>query len=240
MGLPCLLAAAESGSGIACFGRRFASRKPQVHKENMQNQHEKKAGEQPAVSAQSSTLSEIEREQLEKAEILIGQNLVAFTEVGSELQKIHDQQLYREKHKTWAEYCTQRWGFSKSYADRLIKAAKLALGKLTSIGVEFKCEGELRKLVPLTDDQFARVLEKAREKSKKKSIPLTVALLAKQVPRKRSKKNHDDEKLHLPTDVFKKLETLASQVDAVISGKETENSLDLLQQVQAFFKELTK
>ncbi len=199
-----------------------------------------KAGDKPAVSAQSSTLSEIEREQLEKAEILIGKNLIAFTEVGSELAAIRDKRLYREKHANWGAYCKERWGFSKSYADRLIAAAKLALEKLAPIGVDVKCEGELRKLVPLTDDQFTRALEKAREKGKKKHLPLTATLIGAQVPKRRRKKNHDDEELHLPTDVSKQLETLASQVDAVINGKETEKSFDLLQQVQAFLKELSK
>lgn len=198
----------------------------------MQKQHD-------VSKAQSSTLSEIEREQLDKAEIVITQNLITFTTAGAELQVIRDNRLYREKHKNWAEYCKERWGFSKSYADRLINAAKLALGKLTPNGVDFKCEGELRKLVLLTDAEFTRALEKAREKAKKKSIPLTAALLAKQLPQ-HHKKNHEDKKLHLPADISGKLETLASQVDAVINGKETEKSFDLLQQVQAFFKELTK
>jgi len=199
-----------------------------------------KAGDQPAVNnAQSSTLSESEQKQLVEAEIQIGKDLITFTSAGSELQKIRDNRLYREKHDNWGAYCKERWGFSKSYADRLIAAAKLASEKLAPIGVDVNCEGELRKLVPLTDDQFNRALEKAREKAKKKSLPLTAALIGAQVPKKRRKKNHDDEELHLPTDVSKQLETLASQVDAVINGKETEKSFDLLQQVQAFFKELT-
>lgn len=191
-------------------------------------------------NTQSTALSELERKQLENAEGLISQNLLTFTSAGSELATIRDNRLYREKHDNWGSYCKERWGFSKSYADRLIAAAKLASEKLTPIGAGFNCEGELRKLVPLTNEQFTRALEKAREKAKKKNLPLTATLIGAQVPKRRRKKNHDDEELHLPTDVSKQLETLASQVDAVINGKETEKSFDLLQQVQAFLKELSK
>jgi len=199
-----------------------------------------KAGEQPvAVNAQSSTLSAIEQEQLEKAEIQIGKDLVTFTNAGAELEKIRDQKLYREQHKTWAEYCKQRWGFSKSYADRLIAAAKLAKEKLTPQGVTFTCEGELRKLVIATEDQFAKALKKASEIAKKKDLPLTAALVASKL-RKTHRKQDADEKVHLPTDVSTKMEALATRVDAAIKAKDAGKSLELLQQVHAFFSELKK
>lgn len=203
-------------------------------------QKHEQTGEKPvAVNAQSSTLSAIEQKQLAESEIQIGKNLTAFTEVGSELQTIHDQQLYREKHKTWAEYCKQRWGFSHSYADRLIAAAKLAKEKLTPQGVTFTCEGELRKLVIATEDQFAKALEKAREKVKKKKLPLTAALVADQL-RKKPRKKDADEKLHLPTDISGKLETLVKLVGAVIETKDVEKILETLRLVRAFLDELKK
>ncbi len=56
-------------------------------------------------------------------EAKIAKSIVGFYEVGFALIKIKDNRLYRDKYKTFEEYCRERWAFETSYANRLIKAS---------------------------------------------------------------------------------------------------------------------
>jgi hypothetical protein len=66
---------------------------------------------------------------LEQLEEIITRNLPSkaqFIQAGEALKAIRDGKLFRPKFKTWTEYVKERWGFSRQYADRLIKAADFA------------------------------------------------------------------------------------------------------------------
>lgn len=56
-------------------------------------------------------------------ETTIAKYLAGFYEVGYALMTIKDNRLYRDKYKTFEEYCTGRWAFNRRYADRLIRAS---------------------------------------------------------------------------------------------------------------------
>ena len=49
----------------------------------------------------------------------------AFYQAGLALQTLRDQKLYRSTHKTFQEYCQDRFNFSRSYSYRLINAVKI-------------------------------------------------------------------------------------------------------------------
>ena len=71
-------------------------------------------------------LSSEEKKTFRQCETVIRKGVKTFVQVGVALKEIQDQQLYREKHSTFDEYCKQRWEMSRSYAYRLIDSAKIA------------------------------------------------------------------------------------------------------------------
>jgi hypothetical protein len=76
--------------------------------------------------------------------------------------------LYREGFKTFEDYCRERWGMSKTHANRLVESAQVE-GNLTPIGVTDASlpttESQARILVPLEPDEqrevWVRPIEKA-------------------------------------------------------------------------------
>ena len=49
----------------------------------------------------------------------------AFYEGGKALQELRDRRLYRSTHKTFQEYCYERFGFERRHPYRLIDAASV-------------------------------------------------------------------------------------------------------------------
>jgi site-specific DNA-methyltransferase (adenine-specific) len=97
----------------------------------------------PAVSA-----SQLEQEELESLEAIIGGGLQAFVDVGQALAEIRDRRGYKlSGYATFDEYCQQRWGLSRSYAFRHIQAAQVAA--VLPIGNAPANEAQARQLVPL-------------------------------------------------------------------------------------------
>ena len=47
-------------------------------------------------------------------------------DVGQALTQIRDAELYKAEHKTFEAYCSERWGFKRSYAYDLMKSAAVA------------------------------------------------------------------------------------------------------------------
>lgn len=137
--------------------------------------------------AQPKVLSHQMEEELTKAEAMIEKGFKSFVQTGTELERIRDSKLYRGSYKSWAAYTRQRWNMSKTHANRLIAAARLALDKLTPSGVNFQSEHELRSLIKLTNSQFENALAKARKVATEKKSPLTVALLVRLVAKRQKK-----------------------------------------------------
>ncbi len=71
---------------------------------------------------------------------------------GQALQRIRDDRLYRELFPDFDGYSLEKWGFSRSTADRLILAwTRYEL--LAPIGVKLENESQARALLGLTDEQ---------------------------------------------------------------------------------------
>jgi hypothetical protein len=106
----------------------------------------------------------IERQRsLAECEEVIERGLATFVEVGEALLSIRDGRLYRETHDTFESYCRERWGMSKTHANRQIEAAGVA-GTLTPMGAIPTSERQARELAPvLRDEGEAAVVEVWRE-----------------------------------------------------------------------------
>lgn len=63
---------------------------------------------------------------LEELESIIASGLRTFVDVGQALTRIRDGELYKATHRTFETYCSERWGFKRSYAYDLMKSAAVA------------------------------------------------------------------------------------------------------------------
>ena len=83
-----------------------------------------------ALEAKSTTvelanpLTTEEKQHLAKLEKVIDAKLGDFFEVGSALMEIKINGLFRETHRNFNVYCQERWGFGRSYANKLIGSAE--------------------------------------------------------------------------------------------------------------------
>lgn len=103
---------------------------------NRKSRSELGASEQPAgpsvegAEATSASLQLVnpltpdEKQQLAKLEQVIDAKLEDFFEVGSAIMEIKSKELYRETHSNFNAYCQDRWGFGRSYANKLIGCAE--------------------------------------------------------------------------------------------------------------------
>jgi hypothetical protein len=83
-----------------------------------------------ALEAKSTTvelatpLTAEEKQRLAKLEKVIDAKLGDFFQVGSALMEIKINGLFRETHRNFNVYCQERWGFGRSYANKLIGSAE--------------------------------------------------------------------------------------------------------------------
>jgi hypothetical protein len=79
-----------------------------------------------AIAKRSSTgLSPVEQVDLKRFEVVIERGIRTFHEVGEALAAVRDRKLYRATHRSFQEYCEQRWNMSRPHAYRLIEAAAI-------------------------------------------------------------------------------------------------------------------
>lgn len=62
---------------------------------------------------------------LQYHEQVIEKGLETFYEVGQSLMFIRENRLYRKEFKTFEEYCQEKWGRSRSWANKVIKASEV-------------------------------------------------------------------------------------------------------------------
>ncbi len=120
----------------------------------------RQAPQNPDLCNERDTLDEAETRERDEYETIIRNGWNTFLEVGRALSKIREKRLYREHHRTFEEYCRQRWDFSKTHANRLIEAAAVA-DVLTPIGVKVKSESHVRALVWLPPQKIVAAWRKA-------------------------------------------------------------------------------
>jgi hypothetical protein len=105
----------------------------------------------------SAELSSGERHALETLEGIVQRGIDTFVEVGRALAEIGDRRLYRDSHRTFEEYCDQRWLLSRTRGYQLIDAAGVVTDMSTMVDTPPANERQARELVPLKDDDQALV-----------------------------------------------------------------------------------
>jgi hypothetical protein len=125
----------------------------------------------------AAALNEAERRERDQCEVIIGKGWDTFLDVGQALATVRDKRLYRDHHRTFEEYCRQKWEFSKSHANRLIEAA-VVVSVLTPIGVKPTSESQLRPLVGLSPQKIPEAWKKAEELAGNGKVTAKVVRLA--------------------------------------------------------------
>lgn len=134
----------------------------------------------------SPTLIGEEQDSLAQCEAAVETLKGAFWAAGKALQIIRDARLYRESHPNFDDYCEDRWGMNRQYADKLIRTwpiaealyQKQAEAGLTPIGVKKLNQAQVWELVPAADawdvDAAAFVYDKVLEVD---GVEVTAAIL---------------------------------------------------------------
>ena len=102
----------------------------------------------------------------------------AFYEAGKALKKLRDRRLYRSTHRTFEEYCRERFDFTRRRPYQLIEAVDV-IDNLISKCEQFvhilpTKEGQVRPLVPLEPDEQVEVWVKAVEENQGKVPPARI------------------------------------------------------------------
>lgn len=103
------------------------------------------------LATMNTALTTEEQNELERCEVVIRQGLETFVEVGTALMTIRDKRLYRIEYRTFENYCRERWGMSKTNANRLVSASA-TISNLTPVGVIPTTERQVRPLTPLVPE----------------------------------------------------------------------------------------
>lgn len=112
----------------------------------------------------SQALTVIEKEELKEFENRIETGLKTFREVGNALMSIRDGRLYRSKFKTFEDYCRERWGFARNYANKMIAAAEVVSNLGTTVPIPTS-ERQARPLASLPPEQQPEAWKAATEKA---------------------------------------------------------------------------
>lgn len=105
-----------------------------------------------------------DRQELERLEGIIRENVGAFYEIGDSLTKIRDKKYYLEVlgFETFEEYCKKRWDFGKWYAYKIIESTSV-MKQLDNCPIRPTTESQARPLARLAADQQLIAWQKAVE-----------------------------------------------------------------------------
>ena len=103
-----------------------------------------------------TALSRSEVRALEECESIIARGLASFIEVGEALLQVREERLYRSTHKTFEEYCRERWGWSRRYVNYQIQAAVVVRNLGTGVPIP-ETEKQARALAQLPPEEQRRI-----------------------------------------------------------------------------------
>jgi hypothetical protein len=100
---------------------------------------------------------------MEANEQIIEHGLQTFYEVGGALATIRDDRLYRSTHDTFEDYCRERWGMSRRYANLLIVSSDVVANLGTMVPMLPTSERQVRPLSVLEPEQQREAWQRSVE-----------------------------------------------------------------------------
>ena len=120
-------------------------------------------------------LTEKEAADLAKQEAAVKEHEDSFWTAAVALTVIRDQRLYRATHKTFRDYCLERWGFDRAHADRFVRASAVYqnLKSIHDGSIPLPTnEAQVRPLTRLSPDKQEQVWREAVEKADGGSVTM--------------------------------------------------------------------
>lgn len=114
----------------------------------------------------ASELTTTERSTLRECERVIERGQAEFIAVGQALATIKADRLYRQTHRTFDAYCRERWGFSKTQANRLVHASEV-VAEMAPIGTKPANEAQARELARVPPEQREQTWQEYSESTDK-------------------------------------------------------------------------
>lgn len=106
------------------------------------------------ITSMANRLTATEEQELHGHEEVIENGLNVWYQVGEALLNIRDKRLYRSQYSTFEEYCRERWGMRRDYANKLISASEVMSNLNTNVSILPANEAQVRPLTSLeADDQ---------------------------------------------------------------------------------------
>lgn len=146
-------------------------------------------GDSHMADALAPTLNSLERSKLRTCEAVIQRHVAAFVEMGNALATIRDERLYRETHKSFEAYLRDRWQLERTYAHRLIEAAKVTQAIAEAATEESVARGQqiptservARPLTALPEEQQPQAWAAAQERAAEAGVPITAEIVEQAV-----------------------------------------------------------
>jgi hypothetical protein len=113
----------------------------------------------------TTDLTTSEQSELEHYEAIIARGFQVFVEVGNALIEIRDRRLYRTTHRTFADYCRERWDMSRQRAYQLIDASEVAQDLSTIVDISTVPESHLRPLSALPPEERPAAWQEANDRA---------------------------------------------------------------------------
>lgn len=113
------------------------------------------------MGAVAQLISGEEQRRLELFEVRIERGLGVFNDVGESLAAIRDERLYRGTHDRFEDYCSERWGMQRNYANKLIAASAVVRNLGTIVPILPITESQARPLTGLVPEIQREVWTKA-------------------------------------------------------------------------------
>lgn len=98
----------------------------------------------------TTTLSAKDKALLKQCEAKIERGLKHWTEVAEGLVTIRGQRLYRATHARFDDYIAERWGFSRNWANQMVRTYKIAC-TVSETGVPPVSQNSVISLEPIKD-----------------------------------------------------------------------------------------
>jgi len=117
-------------------------------------------------------------QRLAELEKTIARGKKTFVEVGLALAEIRDLRLYRREYSGFAEYCREKWGWSKPYCTQLITAAAVVEALPADTKVAIATESQARELAKAGPGERARVVQAVVDSGE----PVTAAAIKRHLP----------------------------------------------------------
>jgi hypothetical protein len=187
----------------------------------------------------SAGLSTKELSELDKCEGVLERGLATFFEVGNALLSIRENRLYRGAHRSFEDYCRERWNIGRSYACRVMGAAERVNQLPENSGLPRPSnEFQVRPFLKLSAEEFPGAWKRAVNKAKSGNVTAPLAMeVIKEMTSDRSsalvrKKRRPKSTLHLGQIVI--LLTTAKQL---LERRENEQAIEVLDRIESLLFE---